>query len=232
MHGVLSRANLWVNGRKVADASQLQGAYSRYEYDVTSLVRDGANAIALDVYPNDSGDHGFLTLSMVDWNPPVARRLDRPAVRPRPGPGRAALAAGHPRRPARRSRPGAGRPHRAGAASQQHRPGAGRDPERRPRPGRTRRSASAAMPACRRTRPARSRSVRPPSPQLTATPPGRLVAVPDGRAAAVPPAARGGRPRSAQRHREHDDRHSHRQPRGRPLSCPAAPTGAPGTASS
>ena len=30
------RANLWVNGRKVADRSQLQGAYSRFEYDITA----------------------------------------------------------------------------------------------------------------------------------------------------------------------------------------------------
>ena len=69
MHGVLSRANLWVNGTKVADQSQLQGAYSRFEYDLTPLLRDGANAIALDVFRNDTGDRGYLTLDMVDWNP-------------------------------------------------------------------------------------------------------------------------------------------------------------------
>src|SRR4051812_12629466 len=71
MNGVLSRANLWVNGVKVADQSQLQGAYSRFEYDITPYVRDGANAIALDVFRNDvSEDTGYLTLNMVDWNPP------------------------------------------------------------------------------------------------------------------------------------------------------------------
>jgi exo-1,4-beta-D-glucosaminidase len=71
MNGVLSRANLWVNGTKVADQSQLQGAYSRLEYDITSQVRDGDNAVALDVYKNDSSNStGYLTLDMVDWNPP------------------------------------------------------------------------------------------------------------------------------------------------------------------
>jgi exo-1,4-beta-D-glucosaminidase len=71
MNGVLSRANLWVNGTKVADQAQLQGAYSRFEYDITALVRDGANAVALDVFRNDSGNRtGFLTLNMVDWNQP------------------------------------------------------------------------------------------------------------------------------------------------------------------
>ncbi|MGV9295837.1 glycosyl hydrolase 2 galactose-binding domain-containing protein [Amycolatopsis sp. NPDC003676] len=80
MHGVLGRANLWVNGRKVADQTQLQGAYSRLEYDLTPLLRDGRNVIALDVFRNDSesefdesssGENRprQLTLDMVDWNP-------------------------------------------------------------------------------------------------------------------------------------------------------------------
>ena len=69
MNGVLSRANLWVNGTKVADQSQLQGAYSQLEFDITPYVRDGSNAIALDVFKNDSSNSGYLTLNMVDWNP-------------------------------------------------------------------------------------------------------------------------------------------------------------------
>ena len=70
MNGVLSRANLWVNGTKVADQAQLQGAYSKFEYDISAYVRDGANAIALDVFRNDSKHRtGYLTLDTVDWNP-------------------------------------------------------------------------------------------------------------------------------------------------------------------
>jgi hypothetical protein len=70
MNGVLSRANLWVNGTKVADQAQLQGAYSRFEYDITPYLRDGTNAIALDVYHNDaSSSTGYLTVNMLDWNP-------------------------------------------------------------------------------------------------------------------------------------------------------------------
>src|SRR5262249_837742 len=38
-------------------------------YDLTPLVRDGANAIALDVFRNDTSNRGYLTLDMVDWNP-------------------------------------------------------------------------------------------------------------------------------------------------------------------
>jgi exo-1,4-beta-D-glucosaminidase len=70
INGVLSRGDLWVNGVKVADRSLLQGAYSQLELDITRLVRDGANALALRVYPNDTSNAGYLTLSMVDWNPP------------------------------------------------------------------------------------------------------------------------------------------------------------------
>ncbi len=76
MRGVLSRANLWVNGARIADQSELQGAYSRFEYDLTGRVRDGANAIALDVYPNDSSEEtGYLTVDTNDWNPPSPDRL-------------------------------------------------------------------------------------------------------------------------------------------------------------
>jgi exo-1,4-beta-D-glucosaminidase len=67
MNGVLGTADLWVNGTKVADRSQLQGAYSRFEYDITPYVRDGANAIALDVAKNDPKT--YLSDSQLDWNP-------------------------------------------------------------------------------------------------------------------------------------------------------------------
>ncbi|MCW2904496.1 MAG: glycoside hydrolase family 2 sugar binding [Streptosporangiaceae bacterium] len=69
MNGVLGTADLWVNGTKVADRSRLQGAYSRLEYDITPYVRDGANAIALDVARNDPKRQ--LTDSLLDWNPPA-----------------------------------------------------------------------------------------------------------------------------------------------------------------
>lgn len=70
MNGVLSRADLWVNGTKIADRSRLQGAYSRFEFDITRYVRPGANAIALEVAKNDTSEAtGYLTMDMVDWNP-------------------------------------------------------------------------------------------------------------------------------------------------------------------
>lgn len=67
MNGLLGTADLWVNGVKVASRSQLQGAYSRFEYDITRYVHDGANAIALDVSKNDPKT--YLSDSQLDWNP-------------------------------------------------------------------------------------------------------------------------------------------------------------------
>ncbi|HEX9224922.1 MAG TPA: hypothetical protein VF860_16450, partial [Candidatus Acidoferrales bacterium] len=40
-HGINYRANLWMNGRKIADARQVAGAFRRYEFDVTELARPG-----------------------------------------------------------------------------------------------------------------------------------------------------------------------------------------------
>lgn len=72
MNGVTGTADLWVNGVKIADRSQLQGSYSRLEYDITGHVRRGANAIALRVTPNDP--KRMLTDSQLDWNPPAPDR--------------------------------------------------------------------------------------------------------------------------------------------------------------
>ena len=82
MNGINGDADLWVNGRKIADRSRLRGSYSRFEFDITPYVRNGANAIALDVAKNEdefnsdpskpAGKH--LTLNMVDWNPPSPDR--------------------------------------------------------------------------------------------------------------------------------------------------------------
>ncbi|HEX3815507.1 MAG TPA: beta-mannosidase [Mycobacteriales bacterium] len=75
MNGVSGKADLWLNGVRIADSSQLQGSYSKLEYDITRYVHPGANAIALDVSRNDSDITKFdtpmryLTQNQVDWNP-------------------------------------------------------------------------------------------------------------------------------------------------------------------
>ncbi len=65
--GINFRANIWVNGTRVADSSQVAGAYRRYAFDVASLLLVGeVNAIAVEVFAPGPQDLGF---TWVDWNP-------------------------------------------------------------------------------------------------------------------------------------------------------------------
>jgi exo-1,4-beta-D-glucosaminidase len=68
--GINFRANVWVNGTRVADSAQVAGAFRRYAFDVTALLRAGeANAIAVEVFAPEPHDLAFM---WVDWNPTPA----------------------------------------------------------------------------------------------------------------------------------------------------------------
>jgi exo-1,4-beta-D-glucosaminidase len=61
------RANIWLNGKRVAGADQALGMYRMFEYDVTSIaVAQGVNVLAVEVFPPSPND---LTITFVDWNP-------------------------------------------------------------------------------------------------------------------------------------------------------------------
>lgn len=65
--GINYRAEIWLNGERLAGQGEVAGAYRRYEFDVTRLVRrDGRNALAVEVFPPGVDD---LALTWVDWNP-------------------------------------------------------------------------------------------------------------------------------------------------------------------
>ncbi|HEY2731590.1 MAG TPA: glycosyl hydrolase family 2 [Polyangia bacterium] len=65
--GINYRANLWLNGEKVAGVDQITGAYRDYELDVTERLRhDGPNVIAVEVFAPEPCDLG---ITWVDWNP-------------------------------------------------------------------------------------------------------------------------------------------------------------------
>ena len=66
VNGVVGQADLWVNGHEVATQATLQGDYTSYTFDITSLIHPGANSLALEVYPNDPTR--MFTLDDVDWN--------------------------------------------------------------------------------------------------------------------------------------------------------------------
>ncbi|OAA49213.1 Glycoside hydrolase [Cordyceps fumosorosea ARSEF 2679] len=66
-NGISSRADIYLNGKKVADAAAQAGAYAGHVYDVTDKVAGDKNALLVRVYPTDYlYDFG---VGFVDWNP-------------------------------------------------------------------------------------------------------------------------------------------------------------------
>ncbi|NUP42774.1 MAG: exo-beta-D-glucosaminidase [Streptomyces sp.] len=68
LSGVISAADVYVNGDRVATAQDVAGAYTHHELDVTSLVRSGANTVAFRVQPNNPDKN--LTMGWIDWLQP------------------------------------------------------------------------------------------------------------------------------------------------------------------
>lgn len=68
--GINYRANVWLNGRQVADAGKTAGAWRLFEFNVSGLVKPGAkNALAVEIFPPQRDDLG---ITFVDWNPTPA----------------------------------------------------------------------------------------------------------------------------------------------------------------
>ncbi|MFI6405465.1 glycosyl hydrolase 2 galactose-binding domain-containing protein [Streptomyces sp. NPDC050548] len=66
--GVISAADVYVNGKQIAKAADVNGAYTHHELDVTSLVRSGTNTVAFRIRPNDPNKN--LTMGWIDWLQP------------------------------------------------------------------------------------------------------------------------------------------------------------------
>ncbi|MGC9199096.1 MAG: glycosyl hydrolase 2 galactose-binding domain-containing protein [Acidobacteriaceae bacterium] len=65
--GINYRADIWLNGHKIADASQIAGAYRRYHLDVTGILKPGQkNVLAVETFAPTPMDLG---INWVDWNP-------------------------------------------------------------------------------------------------------------------------------------------------------------------
>jgi exo-1,4-beta-D-glucosaminidase len=65
--GINFRANIWLNGHKIADSKEVAGTFRLYEFNVTELALPGrANTLAVEVFPPQQDD---LALTWVDWNP-------------------------------------------------------------------------------------------------------------------------------------------------------------------
>jgi exo-1,4-beta-D-glucosaminidase len=70
-HGINYRAEVWLNGERVADAEEIVGAYRRFRLDVTDRIVAGVNVLAVEVFPPRPGD---FTVGFVDWNPTAPDR--------------------------------------------------------------------------------------------------------------------------------------------------------------
>jgi len=65
--GINYRANIWLNGRSIADSTTIAGTYRRYELDITDGLRSGApNVLAVEIFAPRPAD---LQTTWVDWNP-------------------------------------------------------------------------------------------------------------------------------------------------------------------
>jgi exo-1,4-beta-D-glucosaminidase len=65
--GINFRANIWLNGKRIAASDQVAGAYRVYDFDITEAARVGeTNALAVEVFPPQPNDLG---ITWVDWNP-------------------------------------------------------------------------------------------------------------------------------------------------------------------
>ena len=66
-NGINYRANIWLNGKKLADAKDVAGAYRIFELDATQLIdQDRTNVLAVEVFVPGAKDLG---ITFVDWNP-------------------------------------------------------------------------------------------------------------------------------------------------------------------
>ena len=64
--GINYRAEIWLNGKQIADSKTVAGAYRTYEFDVTDLVGSGPNVLAVETFAPTEKDLG---INWVDWNP-------------------------------------------------------------------------------------------------------------------------------------------------------------------
>jgi exo-1,4-beta-D-glucosaminidase len=65
--GINYRANIWLNGRKVAAARDVAGAYRIYEFSVSSFALPGeVNVLAVETFAPTEKELG---INWVDWNP-------------------------------------------------------------------------------------------------------------------------------------------------------------------
>ena len=72
-NGINYRADLWVNGKKVADSDTFAGAFRMFTFDISKFVQAGKNTLALKINQHADGEY---SIGFVDWNPlPIDRNM-------------------------------------------------------------------------------------------------------------------------------------------------------------
>jgi exo-1,4-beta-D-glucosaminidase len=69
LDGISYRADVWLNGKKVASADTLEGSFRQFMINVTPFIKKGKNVLALKVTQAGPGE---LNIGFVDWNPEPA----------------------------------------------------------------------------------------------------------------------------------------------------------------
>jgi len=65
--GINYRANIWLNGKQIANSNHVAGAWRTYEFNITESLKPGAdNVLAVQVFAPTEND---LAITFVDWNP-------------------------------------------------------------------------------------------------------------------------------------------------------------------
>jgi len=64
--GINYKANIWLNGKLVAESGNVEGCFRIFDFNVADFLRKGENVLAVEVIPPIKGD---LTIGFVDWNP-------------------------------------------------------------------------------------------------------------------------------------------------------------------
>ena len=69
LQGINYTANVWLNGVKIADSTQVKGPFRIIQLDVTRYIRDGENVLALQITRpfNPNKDGGDLAIDYADW---------------------------------------------------------------------------------------------------------------------------------------------------------------------
>ena len=66
LNGINYKADIWVNGNKAGDKETISGTFRKHTIDITDLLKEGSNIIALEVTGPKPDDYA---IGYVDWNP-------------------------------------------------------------------------------------------------------------------------------------------------------------------